>query len=385
MNLDSFEALESCVLRGVYSTYMSAPNGHWLGHHEATFSDYIAMRPGDNIYFFIKRKIYGIGELVSIGRTGSCCFLNYPEASNPEQLGYEEIKREALVYEGVETPHFRWICLFKPTPHFFLKGLDMDDMLSSNPSAFRMLRAFWKLSFLKFDDTENQAFKDALLKANQDALADHSGRKYISKWEEFHKQIEPRIKEQHRLNARPFLESCATGPILNHEMALELALLNQICIKHEATVEIFGTWDYLHHQVIASPPKPIDYMDKMDVFGYSFIRGYEPTRAKYLVCELKKGEATRDDAEQLMKYVDWVKDEYAFGDYSMIEAYLVASGFDETLKRKFSEISSRRYIVGRRPAISSEWKNLSLVDYSYNDQTGYVDFHKLNSPPLPAL
>ena len=36
----------------------------------------------------------------------------------------------------------------------------MDDVLASNPSQFRMLRAFWKLSFIKIDDDENQALID---------------------------------------------------------------------------------------------------------------------------------------------------------------------------------------------------------------------------------
>ena len=33
-----------------------------------------------------------------------------------------------------------------------------------------MLRSFWKVSFLKFDEDENQAFKDILLKTNKHIL-----------------------------------------------------------------------------------------------------------------------------------------------------------------------------------------------------------------------
>jgi hypothetical protein len=45
------------------------------------------MQPGDNIYFFIKRKIYGIGELVVID--GSCRLRNYPEANVPQPYAYD--------------------------------------------------------------------------------------------------------------------------------------------------------------------------------------------------------------------------------------------------------------------------------------------------------
>lgn len=40
----------------------------------------------------------------------------------------------------------------------------MDDALNSNPSAFRMLRAMWKVSFIKIDDEENRALFDILYK-----------------------------------------------------------------------------------------------------------------------------------------------------------------------------------------------------------------------------
>ena len=39
----------------------------------------------------------------------------------------------------------------------------MDEVLSSAPEKFKILRVFWKLSFIKFSDTENQAFKDIIL------------------------------------------------------------------------------------------------------------------------------------------------------------------------------------------------------------------------------
>src|SRR5260370_10494615 len=66
-----------------------------------------------------------------------------------------------------------------------------------------------------------------------------------------------------------------------------------------------------------------DYMDKMDLFGYSYVPGFKPTKSRFLVCEIKRDAAHLEDIDQLMKYVDWVRDEYCYGDYAMIRAFLV--------------------------------------------------------------
>lgn len=60
-NLDSPQSLEAYIQNGIYATKLSRPTGRWQIHHEGTFADYATMEPGDNIYFFIERKIYGIG------------------------------------------------------------------------------------------------------------------------------------------------------------------------------------------------------------------------------------------------------------------------------------------------------------------------------------
>ncbi len=167
-NLDSQDSLRLYAQSGVYSTKLSEPKGYWGTHHEATFTDYVTMTAGDNIYFFIDRNIYGIGELVNIN--GDCKFCNFPDASTPKVFSYDNTKPSLLWDEGSFSINQRWLCIFRPAPYFFQTGVDMDDVLSSNPPAFRMLRAFWKVSFIKFDDEENQAFRDVILKQNQNIL-----------------------------------------------------------------------------------------------------------------------------------------------------------------------------------------------------------------------
>lgn len=151
-------------------------------------------------------------------------------------------------------------------------------------------------------------------------------------------------------------------------------MLYQIKSKEETAIQVFGHWDYLSHQVVASPFKPVDYMDKMDVFGYRFITGFQPTKSKYLVAELKKDVAKEADLEQLMKYVDWVRSEYAYGDYNMIEAFLVAYGFDETVLAQKKFIGVRNFTIGMKPAESYEWRNITLIKYNYDNDLNKIAF-----------
>lgn len=368
--LDSVESLGLYARNGVYSTKLRAPRGIWGPPQEGTIADYVTMKAGDNVYFFIKRKIYGIGELIDL--EGDCKFCNFPRASSPEVFEYDLLQEDLLWDEGEHSKNQRWICVFKPAPHFFATGVDMDDVLSSNPMAFKMLRAFWKLSFVKFDDEEDQAFKDVLLKFNQEALGAPLPADNI--FEDAHADVHASIARkvsgrEYELDFGTVLVSCADGEYVKHEMAIEAGLLGQLAKGDEPTKEVFGNWDYLSHQVIASPFKPIDYMDKMDVFGYSYVLGYSPTKSKFLVVEIKKDAGGEDDIEQLLKYVDWVREEYCFGDYSMIEAFLVAYDFDEEVVEHKNEVAVRRYTIGRRPAKSLEWRQLGLVKYAF-DVTG---------------
>jgi hypothetical protein len=156
-------------------------------------------------------------------------------------------------------------------------------------------------------------------------------------------------------------------------MAIEGGILHQLSAKDPDICAVFGDWDYLSHQVIASPFKPIDYMDKMDLFGYSYVPGFRPTKSRFLVGEIKKDAAGIQDVDQLLKYVDWVRDEYCFGDYSMITAFLVAYEFNQGTVRHARRVGTRRYVAGVRPAQSLEWNDLRLVKYSFNSVSGQID------------
>ena len=358
MTLSDIDSLTYCVKTGTYSTNLGTPKGNWMTYHEGTFADYLSMKPGDSIYFFIKRKIYGIGKLIEIH--SECRFLNYIGADRPVDYSKKNYKKlEPLLDEG--TANNRCLCVFEPSPLFFLNGVDMDDALNSNPDRFRMLRAMWKVSFIKVDDDENQALMDIILKRNEEDLLLNKNAYPFSKV--LHNQIRDKNTEQYKLTADNILMSCAKGSKINHEMAIEAALCEILSGDNSTPM---GKWDYISHQVVASPFKAIDYMDKMDIFGYRYIPGYR-TKSRYLVVEIKKDEATDDVIGQIMKYVDWIQGEYAYGDYSMIEAYVVASGFSDSVRRKKDRECVRYYTKGCRPAISCIWSSVKLIQYEFID------------------
>ena len=367
MTLDSEESLKECVRNGIYSTrFGDVNNNQWNTPKEGTFADYFSMKEGDHIFFFIKRKIYGIGRLVNI--QDDCRYLNYKNADIPRNYTAEEYEELSPLVDSYDNNN-RCVCIFKPDPFFFKQSVDMDEALSSAPTRFRALRAMWKVSFIKLDDDESQALLDIILKRNEDNLS--TGENTYEFNSQAHEMIDERIRDIHRMNAYRVLSSASNGITVRHEMALEAYLCSVLGTDNSTP---FGRWDYVSHQVVASPFKPVDYMDKMDVFGYRYINGYR-TISKYLVVEIKKGIASSDVIEQIMKYVDWVNQEYAHGDYSMIEAYVVASDFpDEVIKKKNDECV-RNYVKGYRPSQASKWNDVKLIRYVYYDDG--IDFIEL--------
>lgn len=361
---EDIEKLVSKVISaGVYSTNLNIPmKNEWGAVHEGTFADFLTMKEGDHIYFFCKRRIYGIGQLINV--SGNCIHLNFPEADIPVTKDFKTLKSQMILNKSSFNLGNRFLCTFTGAPHFFKKGVDMDDMLASNPVAFKMLRVFSKLSFVKIDDQEDKAIFDMLLKENVQYLQDEA---YVFPVKTvIHKRIEAIRDEHYEMTAKNFLKLAANKKMIKHEKALELALMEFLRANKES---IFGKWDYISRQVVASPFKPTEYIDKMDIFGYKFVPGYE-TISKFLLIELKREVASKEVIHQAMKYVDWIKEEYSFGDYNEIEAFIVASNFPEEVFEERAKFAKRTFIKGRRPPVTEEWDKLKLIKYSYDAATG---------------
>lgn len=362
---------ENCIRKGYFTPYSVAVNTHELSEKQrksrnkvlaATFGDFVTMQPGDNIYFLSNRKIYGIGVATQVGN--DCKYDNYPNSS--ALLPDSELPGEE--YLTTKDSKARWVCFFTPSPYFFKQGVDMDDVLRYRPEAFKVLRAFEGLSFIKIDDNENRALKEYISLENESAYEDISARTF-----DFDRKHLSRIAEQN-LDKYIMDLSKATSDLENleyikSEMFFESLLLQ---LLHTGEVSVFGHWDYLSHQIIASPFKPLKYIDKIDIFGYQFSEHYDDTPKlikKYLIIEMKKDSINKDAISQAMQYVDWVCDEYASGDYSRVEAYVVGDHVVRNLNEVVEKICQRSYISRTHPVQTDCWQNLHLVEYSI-DETG---------------
>lgn len=361
---------------GRYSTNMGIG---WGSSTQGTLGDYITMRPGDSVYFFSDRIVYGIGAIVEV-MPGYPVLENYEGATNQSVSPDDVSPSEAILPRPPDKDGkprvFRWVVSFEPDPLMFRRGVDMDDLLNSNPEAFRSLRVIWKRSFIKLDDTEEMAFRAAILRRNLDVLTRPSADAIVEYDGLAERERMSALAQRHDLSMKvgEFVRNARQRDgSLRSEMALECALLHQWMARDATTEAVFGRWDYLSHQVHASPAKPVDYMDKMDVFGYRWIPGYAPIIEKYLVCELKKDVAKGEDLQQVMKYVDWVESEYANGDYSMVSAFLVAQRFDMESIEAALPSTERWSLLSARPPKPLSWHDLTLVEYSTDDE-GRVEF-----------
>lgn len=355
---------------GVYSTRVTPPSGHWMSFHEATLADYLSMREGDYVFFFQKRKIHGVGRLSSVG--GRCIHLNFPTANDPEVSSPPDADEVLFRWDNLdEAGGHRWLCTFEHAPGLLPNAVDMDDALSSRPQSFRSLRVIEKRSFVKMDDEETRALLDIIARRNAPWLASFTANGEAPAG---HARVNARATKAHKVLAAPIVKAVQEpNGSVRHEMAIEAALVEALTQNEPATSTIFGEWSYISHQVAASPFKPVLYMDRIDVFGYRRSPPFDSI-TDYLVVEVKKDVAMLDDVAQLMKYVDWIAQQYAGGDYSMIHAFLVAFDFDIASKHAFELTVGRGFTVGTRPTRSEAWRQLRLVRYAKSDAESPLTF-----------
>ncbi|KAB7788816.1 hypothetical protein [Bifidobacterium cebidarum] len=375
------QSVFDCIRKGIYSTYMSPK---WNSTKYATFSDYMAMKPGDNVYFFAKRMVYGIGEIADFAEN-TTVINNFPSLLSNTIDADQTLLPSTLISKGNKVR--QWIIRFIPSPYFYEKGIDMDALLQSDPDAFRSLRVFSRKSFIKFDDRENQAFRAALFRINTNAGSNGKPKIIESNPGTGLEQITNKLtnyKESfasRRTTVAPLLASRRlSNGSSKVEMLVEAGLLEQLTRSNPSAEKIFGHWDYLSHQVAASPLKPIQYMDFIDVFGYKWIPDI-PDRviSQYLIVEIKSGTSSGlkngGDVNQVMKYVDWVCDNYANGDYSQIKAFLVAHDFEKNSSQDSPQSIIRNYTISHRPARTEQWNDLTLVTYNV-EKDGSLTFQK---------
>ena len=355
---------------GIYSTNLnvSKDSSKWSKNKLSVFTDYLSMRPGDYIFFFTDRKIYGVGKLVNI--ENGCVHWSYNGANKPILYSESSIAKTKLF--DIITPDNRCVCFFEPLK-YFPKAIDMDEALTSYPNSFKALRVIQKRSFIKMDDEEAQALFSVLSRNNQ-TTAENELKDWIPP--EFddskHKSARKKIKENKKIYTFDSSSMLSGLPEnkdqrISEEMAIEAALVE--CLNNN-TIDFFGEVSYVSHQVTASPAKPVDYMELMDVFGYTtckfLVENTVPIQFainQFFIAELKTGSLylahnrktepkrvteCKAAANQLMKYVDWVANNYASGRYQMIKGVLVANDFDSEFIEYCQKLCVRNYNEGYR-------------------------------------
>lgn len=350
------EAMTQCIKNGIYATMISEVSNAKI----ATRADYFGMRKGDNIYFFFNRCIYGIGEIIDIKDT--CCFINSSD--------------DILFDFGNNSTH-PFFCLFKSSPFFFKDGVDMDDVLMSRPEAFRKLRFFQKRSFIQLDDVENSALRSYIIQKHEDCLVTYDIKKHYDSSNQLNVYNKIKTKflsapSKYSLNAvETFKEGTKIKKHPNRiksEYYVEGLILDYV----KRDNKLLGRWDFMARQYVASPCKPAEYADNMDLFGYRYVKGYEREGiiSKYVIIEIKAQEIDEDAILQLMKYVDWVCKEFAHNDYSMIEAYLVGYTLKERVLEYAEELYTRNYIKSSKrninrgiEVLTDKWKNIKYLSY----------------------
>lgn len=219
---DPVSMIRGCAEEGIYSTYLKgiAPLSF-----EGTLADYMSMRPGDNIYFFCKRRYCSIGELISIGP--DCKYCNYPHSSARINVQYEDISNDLLVNFGSQSPHYCWLCTFKGAPYFFEEGIATDEILTYEANTFKTLRAFWKVSFIKLSDEENASLKEIFLLRRQRETVAQTG--IFSERNDVHNAIAEKVLDRYLIKPADMLQTCTLGSRVKHEMTFEAAVVYDLC------------------------------------------------------------------------------------------------------------------------------------------------------------
>lgn len=367
------EILERTIRTGCHSAFIGKKYNRWINQFSGTMADYLSMKEGERVYFFTKRKIYGVGKMVKVAGI-DCKFENFEGANSIEDFENVDVSGKALLNFGADTWKSRWFCTFEPDPAFYASGLDMDEALSSSLDAFKMLPALQGTSFTKFDDKEDEALFQAIMSKNKQTFMKGNPPELAFRWDggETHRKLASNPDLPKRLvSAIPLAiaKGMPQAKRLVHEGALEAILIEKLASKDPATVEVFGDVDYLNHQVIASPKKPVEFSDWMDIFGTKMVSGLNGVVNYHVLVELKDEAATLDVVDQVMKYVDWVNRDYCKGEYSLIRAFIVASDFSDDVKTHAKKFCIRNYTVGFKPSEHRLWNDLKLIKYQFDPKT----------------
>ncbi len=369
INLNTDEALERYRTCGAYSTRLSrrdsSPRG-WRPAGEGTIADYLSIKEGDLVFFFRNRFIYGLGRIVSLAGAERPVLCNYPKAWDLRQAYTAEVLWDN---EPGAIEHHPFVVFFEPAPCWYEQGIDMDEALTADEHGYvRMLPFFANVSFIRVDDFEAAHLASLIQAANP------SGQALCSEHETWHGRAECVFgarQQDHELDVDSLVRQYSDNKRVRHEALLEAWIGDALAHRWELVSPAFGrdeSWSFVGRQVPASPFKPPDYIDKIDVLAYdiepSAVGLDVPAVRAYTVIELKSGRASEEHLLQTMKYVDWIAHRRQGSEYQGITAFLIACDFAESVREQVAgEMGRRTYIRPRRPYGMAEWQRLELIQY----------------------
>jgi hypothetical protein len=387
---DGRKKLELYTKYGAYGTIIKPPQKKkeeyfWGPDAEMTLADYLAIRPGALVFFFLRRKIYGVGRVVSfkVGAQELVALANYPGASCPNASPPQNTEDYLWRENGEES--LRWVIFFEPYPYFFRTGLDMDEVLASDVKGVaRSLRVFERASFIQMENEETQLILDLLLRRNEKVINGSPSVEDIfdsSEVTQAHAMVREQELTRYRIDLDGLIQKYANRDgTVKHEALVHAWLANALAQRQEQAVKIFDNWDYMTNQYPASPQKPVRYMDRIDIFGYiekTITPEAQPTIVRYKIVEAKKDMVESEaEIDQLVGYVDWIAHTRAGGDYNLVEAYLVAHNYAAKVTKYVEDALPRLFVTPWRPYAPNEWKRLHLIQYTCKEGTPALELQR---------
>ena len=384
----------------------------WNPAQVGTFADYLTLSPGDKVFFFRNRIIYGVGEICAPSNLGGkkAALLNYEESYKPSPP--EPIAEEAIYKgykESVDWKRLRVVFCFVPSPMFFNKGIDMDEVLSSPQAHFFWGLRFWKgYSFRLLGEEEVRGLVEIFLRRFN---VDKELEPMISK-SELLKHVEGHFHGY--LSANKILDEDSNkligkGYVVN-ENWLHASIIESLKENDKSwNSQLFDpNRKNVFRQVPASPPKPPIWADSIDILSTtsSHWPKYKEITTHYSIFELKKDDVevpNNEKAEdffnsrmiQPMKYVDFIAKNYTSGNYGAITAYYIAHRFSNRIKRLFKVSAAlegtednlnliplkRMYVLDSHDERPTKiWNDIHLMEYYWDGTERRI---KLREASLP--
>ena len=356
------------------------------------------------MFFFQKRMIYGIGEVIKPSNTDTIPVrLNYPRslAFVPNHSPYAGL---ALMGPDVDPYWYaiRAVIPFVPNPVFYADGVDMDEVLSS-PGA----ESAWGLRFWQGRSFQQLGVSETRL------LMEVFSRRFYNRPHRTFAGVDPDALLQ-RLTQEGHGAALLSAEVQQSPdeyfrpdgMALRESSLHALLVEHIQRKD--STWSQhlrppdladVFHELAASPPKPPQYTDKIDIISTRSIGDAPGIPVHYDLTEIKRDSmapGTEEHARDLirrvmpqpMRYVDFIAQQYTGGDYGAIHANYVVHSVDAAMRQVFQEASrgndestdaiSRTYVLNpREDPATRVWRELSLLEYSWNQNTATLELRTI--------